>query len=63
MIFLTSPERELLVKSVLFEMPTYFLTMFKMPKWGFAKIDKFRRSFIWRGQDPNSVRAGNCLVN
>jgi hypothetical protein len=41
MIFLTSPERELLVKSVLFEMPTYFLTMFKMPKWGFAKIDKF----------------------
>jgi hypothetical protein len=27
-------------------MPTYFLTMFKMPKWGFTKIDRLRRSFL-----------------
>jgi hypothetical protein len=31
--FLTHPGRELLVNSVLSSMPTYFLTVFKMPKW------------------------------
>jgi hypothetical protein len=44
-------------------MPTYFLIVFKMPKWGFARIDRFRRSFLWRGQDPKNVRGGHYLVN
>jgi hypothetical protein len=50
--FLTYPDRELLVKSVLSAMPTHFLTMFKMPKKTIKRIDQFRRSFIWRGKDP-----------
>jgi hypothetical protein len=32
-----------------------FLTVFK--------IDIFRRSFLWRGQDPGNIRGGHCLVN
>jgi hypothetical protein len=39
--FLTYPGKKLLVNTVLLAMPTYFLTIFKMPKWGFARIDKF----------------------
>jgi hypothetical protein len=44
--FLTYLGREMLIKSVLTTMPTFFLTIFKMPKWGFARIDKFRMSFL-----------------
>jgi hypothetical protein len=61
--FLTYPGRELLVKMVLSAMPTFFLTVFKMPRWGLSKIDRFRRSFLWRGQDPDNVKGGHCLVN
>lgn len=61
--FLTYPGRELLVKTVLTAMPTYFLTVFSMPKWGIKRIDRFRRSFFWKGRDPDQVRGGHCLVN
>jgi hypothetical protein len=44
--FLTYPGRELLVKTVLTTMPTYFITVFKPAKWLIAGIDKFRRSFL-----------------
>jgi hypothetical protein len=57
--FLTYPGRETLVKSILTAMPTFFLTMFKMPKWGFAKIDKFCRSFLWRGKDHVNIKEGS----
>jgi hypothetical protein len=43
-------------------MLTYFLTVFKMLKLGFTKIDKFRRSFLWKGKDFENVKAGHCLV-
>jgi hypothetical protein len=39
--FFSYPERELLVKSVLSALPTYFLLVHKMPKLGFTKIDRF----------------------
>jgi hypothetical protein len=26
-------------------------------------IDKFRRSFFWRGKPPNQISGGHCLVN
>jgi hypothetical protein len=44
--FLSYPGRELLVKSVLSAMPSYFLTVHKMHVWGFSKIDRFRRNFL-----------------
>jgi hypothetical protein len=44
--FMSYPGKELLVKTVLSSLPTYFLTVFKMPKWGYAKIDRFRRNFL-----------------
>jgi hypothetical protein len=34
-----------------------------MTKWGFNKIDRFRRSFLWRGHDPENVKGAHCLVN
>jgi hypothetical protein len=61
--FMSYARRELLVKSVLTAMPTYFMTVFKMPKWTHSKIDKYRRSFLWRGEDPKKVNGGHCLVN
>jgi hypothetical protein len=43
------PRREALIKSVLSALPTYFMTVFKMKKWAISRIDKYRRSFMWRG--------------
>jgi hypothetical protein len=60
---LTYPGRELLVKSVLSVMPTFFLTIFKMKKWAFFRMDKYRRAFLWRGHDVDNVKGGHCLVN
>jgi hypothetical protein len=61
--FFSYPGRELLVKYVLSVMPTFFLTVFKMPKWAHAKIDKFRRCFLWKGRGPEHVSGGHCLIN
>jgi hypothetical protein len=57
------PGREMLIKSVLSAMPTYFLSIFKMSKWGFRKIDKYKRGFLWKGHDYENIRGGHCLVN
>jgi hypothetical protein len=57
------PRRELLVKSVLSTMSTYFMTVFKMPKWAHSRIDKFRRSFLWKVDDPERVKGDHCLIN
>jgi hypothetical protein len=51
---LAYPGSETLVKSVLSTIPTFFLYVFKMQKWVFAKINHFRRGFLWKG---------HCLVN
>jgi hypothetical protein len=44
--FVTYPGCELLVKTVLIAMPVHLLTIFKMPKWAIAGVDKFRRRFF-----------------
>jgi hypothetical protein len=62
-IFFSYPSRETLVKSVLSAMPTYFMTVHKMPKWAFAKMDRIKRSFFLKGQDLDKVKGGHCLVN
>ncbi|GJN03958.1 hypothetical protein PR202_ga21461 [Eleusine coracana subsp. coracana] len=43
-------------------MPTYFLIAAKMSAWAINRIDRFRRSFLWRGADPDRVRGDHCLV-
>lgn len=50
--FFSYPGRDLLIKSVLTSLPTYFMTVFKMPRWAIHRIDRYRRSFLWRGKNP-----------
>jgi hypothetical protein len=47
--FLSYPGRELLIKSILSAIPTYFMTAFKMPKWAYVGI--FCTGKIYGGQD------------
>jgi len=49
-----------LVNSVLSSLPTYFLTVFKLPKWAIKKIDRIRRSFLWK--EAAEANGGHCLV-
>jgi len=42
-------------------MPTFFLTVFAPKKWVIKRMDKIRRSFMWKGSlDANG---GHCLVS
>jgi hypothetical protein len=52
-----------MVKSVLSAIPTHFITAIKPSKWFITGVDKYRRSFLWRGKDQDQVRGGQCLVN
>lgn len=61
--FFSYPGRELLVNTVLTAMPTYLMTIFKLPKWSIYRVDMYRRSILWRGVDPDNVKGGHCLVN
>jgi hypothetical protein len=61
--FMTYSGGVLLVNVVLLAMPTHFITAIKPPKWLISGIDKFRRSFLWKGKDPDQVKGGHCLVN
>jgi hypothetical protein len=60
---LSRPGKEMLIKSVLTAIPTYFLIVFKMTKWAFSSIDKLRHGFLWKGHDGGSMSGGHCLVN
>jgi hypothetical protein len=42
-------------------MPTYHLTVFPLAAWARKKIDKIRRSFLWKGEE--NTNGGHCLVN
>jgi hypothetical protein len=55
--------RETLVKCVLTSQPIYHLTIFPAQKWLIKQIDRMRRGFLWRGEDPEKVSGGHCLVN
>jgi hypothetical protein len=50
-----------LVNSVLTSTLTYFLTSFILTPWAIKKIDKLRRSFLWKGNEE--AKGGHCLVN
>jgi hypothetical protein len=60
--FFSYPGRKTLVKSVLTALPTYFMSVLRMPKWAIAKMDRIR-SFLCKGQDIEKVKGGHCLVN
>jgi hypothetical protein len=60
---LSYPGRELLGKTILTAIPTYYLTAFKFLKWIFAGINKFRRNFFWKGSNPDNVKGVHCLVS
>jgi len=49
-----------LVNYVLTSIPTYHLTVFRVQKWAIKKIDKLRRSFLWKG--AKKANGGHCLV-
>jgi hypothetical protein len=55
---MTYPGRELLVKTILSSMPTHFLTVYKLPTWAAKDIDSYRRSFLWRGDEPEKKIKG-----
>lgn len=38
-----------LVNSVLKSVPIHFLMVFALKKWAIKKIDRIRRSFLWKG--------------
>jgi hypothetical protein len=59
---LSYPGRELLVKTVFSSMLTHFLTIYKLLKWAAKDIDRYRRSFLWRGDGPDKVRGGGGIV-
>jgi len=42
-------------------MPTYHLTVFPLAAWTKKKIDKIRRSFLWKGDE--NANGSHCLVN
>jgi hypothetical protein len=54
---------ETLVKSVLTAQPIYQLTVFPVQKWLLQKIDKIRRGFLWKGNNPETCSGGHCLIN
>ena len=60
---LSSAGRETLVKTVLSSQPIYHMTVFPELKWLIKKIDRMRRSFLWRGETPEKVYGGHSLVN
>jgi hypothetical protein len=60
---LSKAGRETLVKSVLSAQQIYHLTVFPVQKWLLRHIDKIRRSFLWKGEEPEFCSGGHCLVN
>jgi hypothetical protein len=61
--FFTSSGRQTLVQSVLSAMPIHHLTALQTPKWVIKRIDRFQRSFLWKGEDPDHTNLGSSLVS
>jgi hypothetical protein len=59
---MTYPERELLIKLVLTTMPTYFLSFFKMSKWGLKKLIDSGRISYGRGKTMKMLKEGTALL-
>jgi hypothetical protein len=60
---LSTAGRETMIKTVLSSQPIYHMTTFPEHKWLIRKIDRLRRSFLWRGETPDKIYGGHSLVN
>ncbi len=52
--------RLVLVNSVLANIPLYFFSVFRAPKWVIRRVEALRRAFFWKGSA--TVLGGQCLV-
>jgi hypothetical protein len=48
-LYLSKGGRVTLIKSTLFNLPTYFLSFFPIPSSVASRIEKLHRDFLWRG--------------
>lgn len=53
--------RLILINAVLSSIPTYFMSIFKLPEWVIQEIDKIRRNFLWK--NVNEDKRGMALAN
>lgn len=44
-----------MVNSVLTALPTYWMSIFRLPAWVIKKIDQLRRDFLWTGPDIDNL--------
>lgn len=56
MLHLSLGGRLTLMNSVLSTIPTYWMSIFRMPCWVIKKNDRIRRDFLWSGHDINHPR-------
>jgi len=54
--------RETLVNTILTSQPIYHLTVLPAQKWLIKCIDRIRRNFLWKGEEPEKVGGGHCPV-
>jgi hypothetical protein len=59
---LSKAGRETLVKTVISSQPIYHLTVFPLQKWVIQRIDRIQRSFLWKGDGPENLSGGHCLI-
>ena len=50
--YISKGERLTLIRSVLSNMPTYLLSLFRLPKKVKLRLDKIQRDFLWGGGSP-----------
>lgn len=60
-VLMATSGRLILVKVVLTAIPIHLLIALDLPKWFIKSIDKWRRSFLWRGH--NELRGRHCPVS
>ncbi|KAJ4760681.1 RNA-directed DNA polymerase (reverse transcriptase)-related family protein [Rhynchospora pubera] len=58
--------RVVLINSCLSSLPTYFMSVFKLPTWVIKRIDSVRRSFLWHGVYTDKRKlvliSWNCVI-
>ena len=47
--YISKGGRLALIKSTLSSLPIYFLSLFRIPKLVYARLEKIQRDFLWRG--------------